>query len=200
MDESTHAWQNRLLTQLVPTHCIVRMELAELASYPCDVPPRRSSWTGPMRDARLGSRPRHAVRNPLSKIKRYLDGVPHKGRLRRKLVMHSAEKVPPEDDEFGLLHFWARRSTPKVETNTKELIVPASLLISASPLACTTHLTTSCQAEIIVSSLSLLIGSLRTRMMAKNHPYDGNKSATDRIFAAEQERRPRGYGVEAGCR
>ena len=78
--------------------------------------------------------------------------------------MYVAEGTQPEEDDFSLLEFWARRSrastcaaTGEVEPGLPYLALIARLYHGIK--------STSCQAERNFSTLSNLIGSLRSSML-----------------------------------
>jgi hypothetical protein len=85
--------------------------------------------------------------------------------VRKELATYLAEKVEPEEDDFSLLEFWLRKSSPTTCAETGEVLAAAAM----PHLALIARLyhgieSTSCQAERNFSALSLLIGNLRTTM------------------------------------
>ena len=78
--------------------------------------------------------------------------------------MYVAEDTQPEEDDFSLFEFWARRSRTSTCAATGEVEpgLPYLALIARPYHGIES---TSCQAERNFSTLSTLIGSLRSSML-----------------------------------
>lgn len=188
MAQVNTTWQNRSVTQVVPSPCLIRKDLAELASLPSHLPRRRSSWVGCISDRQLVSSLQHAVGDPSSKTKKTVPACKHNDLLREKLATYLAETAQQEDDDFCLPLLG-----PEVDSN-------GSNQHDGGRRAC--EVATSGPRRSPPVSLTWrhqMSGADRHFFLVRPHwrfahPQDGNQGEDDG-FAAKQGEHPRGFDI-----